>query len=190
MEKKSDISDPGKALDTKTLEIFKNKRFLVIVGLLILLAFAGSIYGMIILAGRTASETVLKLPDQAGSFPAELAEADVVEVLPQQRRYTDPDRDNTWSTYNQFTDPFAEPMRLTGVVVGGRGGNMAIIEAGGASYIVSVGDYVDDLWAVYRISRTVVVLRAQNQEVSLFFDEPPLARSLDYELNDDREDGA
>ena len=189
MDKKTDTSDPGKMLDYKTPEIFKNKRFLVIAGLLILLAFAGSIYGMILLAGRTASETVVKLPDQAGSFPADLAQADVVEVLPQQKRFTDPDRDNTWPTYNQFIDPFAEPMKLTGVVVGGRGGTMAIIEAGGASYIVSVGDYVDDLWAVYRITRTMVVLRAQNQEVSLFFDEPPSARSLDYDLNDDREDG-
>jgi len=68
---------------------------------------------------------------------------------------------------------------LTGVVIGGRGGSMAIIESGGSSFIVTEGDYVDDLWAVIHIKRGMAVLRAYDQEVSLYLDQPAVTRSLD-----------
>jgi len=80
------------------------------------------------------------------------------------------------------------PMILTGVVTGGRGGNMAIIESGGASYIVSEGDYVNDFWVVRRVYREMVVLRAHDREVSLYFDQPPATRTLDLEHIEDEGD--
>ncbi len=191
MDKKTDTSDPGRMLDYKTLEIFKNKRFLIIAGAILLLALAGGIYSVIILTDRTASESIFTEPDKTRSDPVESAAADLVEVLPQQKRNYVLDDDRSWATFNPINDPFAEPMKLTGVVIGGRGGTMAIIESGGTSYIVSEGDYVDDLWAVLVIRRGTAVLRAYNQEVTLYLDQPPLTRSLDGDFGeDDQEEGA
>jgi hypothetical protein len=98
--------------------------------------------------------------------------------------------DGTWIPVNQYFDPFAAPIKLTGVVIGGFGGPMAIIESGGSSFIVKVGDYVDDLWAVLEIKREMVVLQAYNQEISLFFDQPPLTRMLDVSIGDEGQEGS
>ena len=183
--------DPGKALDFKTPQIFKNKRFLIIAGAILFLAVAGGIYSIVVLADRTASELNIAEPDTAGSVSGDSAAADLVEVLPQQRRDNEDSEEQSWTTFDPMMDPFAEPMKLTGVVIGGRGGTMAIIESGGSSYIVAVGDYVDDLWAVYQITRGMVVLRAHNQEVSLYLDQPPVTRSLDNKSDEnDQEEGA
>jgi hypothetical protein len=97
-----------------------------------------------------------------------------------------------WTSFDAGVDPFTDPMKLTGVVVGGRGGAMAIIESSGTAYIVAVGDYVDDLWAVREITSDMVVMRAYNQEVSLFLDQPPITRTLDGGLfeEEDQEEGA
>ncbi|MCJ7806511.1 MAG: hypothetical protein MUP57_03050, partial [Clostridia bacterium] len=174
-----DKDDPGKALDFKPLQIFKNKRFVIIAGAILLLAVAGGIYSVVVLADRTTSESRIIEPDATGLAPGDSDAADLVEVLPQQRRDNEDSEEQSWTTFDPMMDPFAEPMKLTGVVIGGRGGTMAIVESSGSSYIVAVGDYVDDLWAVYQITRGMVVLRAHNQEVSLYLDQPPVTRSLD-----------
>jgi len=170
--------DPGKILDYKLFQNFKNKRFLIIAVLILLIAVVGGIYSIFILAERTASETVLATPDQVGSVPVDLAAAEIVEVLPQQKRNIENNYEQNRNNINPLMDPFAEPMRLTGVVIGGRGGAMAIIESNGISNIVSAGDYVDDLWAVYKIARGNVILRAYDLEVTLYLDQPPVTRTL------------
>ena len=186
-----DKDDPGKALDFKTLQIFKNKRFLIIVGVILFLAVAGGIYSIIVFADRTASESSIAEPDVTDSVPGDSEAADLVEVLPQQRRDNEDSEESSWIISEPMMDPFAEPMKLTGVVIGGRGGTMAIVESSGSSYIVAVGDYVDDLWAVYQFTRGRVVLRAHNKEVSLYLDQPPVTRSLDSNPDEnDQEEGA
>lgn len=172
--------DPGKDLDVKASQLFKllkNRMFLIIAGSILLIALVGGIYSVVLLRDRTASE---ELNDEiTASGDQDIAET--AEVLPQQIRNNDDRDERSWSTFTPGTDPFGGPMKLTGVVIGGRSGPMAIIESSGTSYIVSEGDYVDDLWAVRQITRETVILRAHNQEVSLYFDQPPSTRRLDYE---------
>lgn len=187
--------DPGKDLDvrpSKILQFFENRMFLVVAGAILLFAIAFSIYSLVILRDQTASGEV----DLPGTESAEPAENDgeiegTAEVLPQQVRSNNND-DNAnnqgWSAFDANVDPFSDPMKLTGVLYGGRGGSLAIIESSGTSYIVSEGDYVDDLWAVRSIIRDSVILRAHYQEVTLYFDQAPNIRSLEYEPDQDEEE--
>ena len=172
--------DPGKDLDVKASQLFKllkNRMFLIIAGSILLIALVGGIFSVVLLRNHTASEELNV--DNTALNDQDIA--DTAEVLPQQIRSNDDTNQRSWSAFTPGTDPFGGPMKLTGVVIGGRSGSMAIIESSGTSYIVSEGDYVDDLWAVRQITRETVILRAHNQEVSLFFDQPPSTRSLDYE---------
>jgi len=180
-----------KAFDFINPEIFKNKRFLIIAGVILSIALVGIVYSLILLSDRTASGAI---PMQSGTTdlnPSEADASDLVEVLPQMQRSNEESNVGAQPAFGPIMDPFAEPIRLTGVVLGGRGGAMAIIESSGTSYIVAVGDYVDDLWAVHQITRGMAVLRAQNQEVSLYLDRPPVTRSLDRTPTvEDPEEGA
>ncbi len=175
---------PGKYIDIKTSELtkkfFENRLFLIIAGSILLIAVAGGITSVFFLRGSTAPEAAVTGNNElSGVVDQELA--DVAEVLPQQIRVNGDTEERSWSSFNPLVDPFGGPMKLTGVVIGGRSGSMAIIESSGTSYIVSEGDYVDDLWAVRQITIGMVILRAHNQEVSLYFDQPPSIRTLDYE---------
>ena len=182
----------GKKKPSKLSELTGNRLYLVIAGVIILLAVTGAVYGALVLRNNLNADAEGDSQTLSGTASADPNVADTAEVLPQQIRIntTEEDEDN-FSGFEPFVDPFADPMKLTGVVIGGRGGAMAIIESSGTSYMVAVGDYVDDLWAVLQITRDMVVLRAHNQEVSLFFDQPPVTRSLDsYREEEDPEEGA
>ncbi len=187
--------DPGKDLDVKPsriLTFLKDRIYLVTAGLILLVAVTLSIYSVVVLRDRTASEEPVGDDMAAVESADNIDEVDgVAEVLPQQIRSNDNNNYSNvqeWSTFDANIDPFSDPMRLTGVLYGGRGGPLAIIESSGTSYIVSEGDYVDDLWAVRSIVRDSVVLRAHNQEVRLYFDQAPETRSLDYDIEQDEEE--
>ncbi|MDZ4133588.1 MAG: hypothetical protein U1E11_10680 [Dethiobacteria bacterium] len=177
---------------SKLSELTANKFYLVIAGVIMLLAVTGAVYGALALRNNLNVVTGVDSQTLSGTASADSTVADTAEVLPQQIRInTTEDDEGSYSGFEPFVDPFADPMKLTGVVIGGRGGAMAIIESSGTSYMVAVGDYVDDLWAVLQITRDMVILRAHNQEVSLFFDQPPVTRSLDsYREVEDQEEGA
>ena len=189
------IDDPGKDLDVKPSKIMtflKNRMFLVIAGAVLLIAVALSVYSVVVMRDRTATEQ----PTVPETETVETEEvngevAGTAEVLPQQVRSNDNDgndNDQGWTSFEANVDPFSDPMKLTGVLYGGRGGPLAIIESSGTSFIVSEGDYVDDLWAVRSIVRDSVVLRAHNQEVRLYFDQAPETRSLEYDMNQGEEE--
>lgn len=182
-------TDAGKEPETRTPSLFKNRTFLIVAGSILLVAMIGTIYSAVAINKRLEAEFAAAEDEifLTGSVGQDIV--GIAEVLPQQRR------DNFDDSYigpagSAIMDPFAEPMRLRGVTIGGLGGNMAIIESGGSAYIVSVGDYVDDLWAVTKITRGTAVLRAHNQEVSLFFDQPPVTRSLEIDPDRDDDDDA
>jgi hypothetical protein len=168
----------------------KDKQLLLITCCVLALLVTGIV--IIVLSGSKADDNLRALGETPGNSSGENdADAVVVaEVLPQQRRSDGTMEDGTWVPVNQYFDPFAEPIKLTGIAIGGAGGPMAIIESGGSSFIVKVGDYVDDLWAVLDIKRGTVTLRAYNQEISLFLDQPPLTRTLDVDLDDDGQEGS
>ncbi|HIE13230.1 MAG TPA: hypothetical protein EYP63_07385 [Desulfotomaculum sp.] len=61
-------------------------------------------------------------------------------------------------------DPFAGPMALLGVVLGGRGGDLALIEAGGYAYVAAEGEKVAGIWEVAEITEEAVLLKAGERE--------------------------
>ncbi len=179
-----------KSLAGSLVSQFPNNRlYLIIAGSILLLAVAGGVISLFIMGGRTAAEQELQDNNHVSAINGDdLVEQ--AEVLPQQIRSNEDSEESDRSAFSPLTDPFGGPMKLTGIVTGGRGGSMAIVESSGTSYIVSEGDYVDDLWAVYEISRDIVIMRAHNQEVSLFLDQAPVIRELDsrWDVEDDEAD--
>jgi type II secretory pathway component PulC len=185
--------EPGKKFNIIIPEIFKNRLFIIIAGAILFVALAGGVFSVYLLRDKVAADDSPTADKSTGAFTVSDEVSDVAEVLPQQMRDTgDESTSDLWTSFDAGVDPFTDPMKLTGVVVGGRGGAMAIIESSGTAYIVAVGDYVDDLWAVREITRDMVVMRAYNQEVSLFLDQPPITRTLDGGLfeEEDQEEGA
>lgn len=188
--------DPGKDLDykpSKIIDLIKNRLFIIIAGSVLVLAVVLSIYSIVILNNRTAAEADADQETETLNSEVDNPEdvEGLAEVLPQQVRSNDDessDNGQGWTAFGANVDPFSDPMKLTGVLYGGRGGPLAIIESSGTSYIVSEGDYVDDLWAVRSIVRDSVLLRAHNQEVRLYFDQAPETRSLDFETDQGEEE--
>jgi len=182
---------PDKKINLEIPEFFKTKSFLIIAGVLLFLVVAGGLLSLVLVGNRMASDLGSSGPDGSARVDDQETAEEAI-VLPQQVRNEDFEGESSWALFRPTTDPFAGPMKLTGVVTGGRGGSTAIIEAGGSSYIVFEGDYVEDFWAVRLITADMVVLRAADQEIFLYFDQPPVTRTLDLipEEDDDSEEGA
>lgn len=175
----------GEKILEKLQELARNRIFLIVAGVILAIAIVGGVASILILRSNATAA------DNDGTAGSESADPDIpetAEVLPQQTRNSENADDESWSVFQPFVDPFSDPMKLAGVVFGGRGGAMAIIESSGTSYIVSEGDYVDDLWAVRSIFHDSVILRAHNQEISLFFDQPPETRTLEPVWEDEEDD--
>jgi hypothetical protein len=184
------IKKPDIKLNLAIPDILKNNRFLIIAGALLFIVVAGGIVSLFLAGRQGASDQAGSSPDGSG-LDSEQESADEAIVLPQQVRNEDFDGETSWQLFRSNNDPFAQPMKLTGIVTGGRGGSTAIIEAGGSSYIVFEGDYVYDYWAVRLIAGDMVVLRAGDQEIFLYFDQPPVTRTLDLIPDEeDPEEGA
>ncbi len=173
----------------------QNKMFLIAAGAILFIAVAGGVFSILFL-GERAAEDQAAMEEESEAVNDEPERA---EVLPQQRRENESSSgseanstggDDVIVTFNPSIDPFADPMRLTGTASGARGGDMAIIESSGTSYIVSENDYVDDLWSVREVRPDQVILRAHDKEVTLYLDKPPQTRSLVPDQDDeDQEEG-
>ncbi len=176
-------------LAEKVVPVLQNRMFVIVACSILLLAVLLGVYSIFILRDHAASDAAVGDRESENLATGDETEvAGSVEVLPQQKRTDDDEQEVGWTGFEANVDPFADPMKLTGVVTGGRSGAMAIIESSGTSYIVAEGDYVDDLWAVRIVTLDYAVLRAHNQEVTLFFDQPPVTRSLDPERESDEDD--
>ncbi len=183
----------GENILEKLQELARNRMFLIVAGAILAIALVGGISSILILRSNSTAVDSENDGVAAGISGADSDIPETAQVLPQNVRASEDAENDSWAAFQPFVDPFSDPMKLTGVVFGGRGGAMAIIESSGTSYIVSEGDYVDDLWAVRSILRNSVILRAHNQEVSLYFDQPPETRTLEPlwdEEEDDSEEGA
>lgn len=141
----------------KTQPLFQNKQVLMIGGI-VLAALVVLGISTIFVLNRPATK-----PVTAESGNAEEAPGDEAEVLPQTRR----DNGETQSMDVFFRDPFASPLKLTGIVTGGSGGAMAIIESSGTTYVVTAGDVINEFWTVLTISQEAVLLNAGDREVNL-----------------------
>ncbi len=57
-------------------------------------------------------------------------------------------------------DPFIGPITLTGVIAGGKGSNVAILQIGNTTYVVSEGEVILDYWTVEEIENNFIILKA------------------------------
>ncbi|MFO8192710.1 MAG: hypothetical protein R6U08_08100 [Bacillota bacterium] len=163
--------------------------YVIIIGVVAVLFIAAIIYGIFYTNSNDVADQDLAADIEETTDDNENVNDSEVDdtavVLPQKVRF-----EEGGSATGSMIDPFVGPMKLTGIATGGYGGSMAIVESSGTSYIVTVGDYVDDLWAVYEITHERVVLRVHDQEVSLFFDQPPEIRNLERGFVEDDNDNS
>lgn len=171
--------DPGRELDYKPPSLLKRRGFIVAIILVVILAAGGGFWALNLLRGddESAAGTGPENDPEEGDIP--LLGTDLAEVLPQERREHGSNSDREQSDLAWSFDPFADPLNITGVISGGRGGSMAIIESGSASHVVSAGDYVNGVWSVRRVEEDRAVLRARDREITIFLEGPPQVRRLD-----------
>lgn len=113
--------------------------------------------------------------------PPETVEEDdgEAQMLPQMTRIE--------GDYTDIRDPFAEPGELKGIIAGGGGADMAIIETARGTYVASQGELIDDYWKLREIHRDKVVLEAQGERVILGFDEDDDPRVTDDPFDPEEE---
>lgn len=80
-----------------------------------------------------------------------------------------PDLKRKIETGQEVRDPFNVALKLKGIINGGNGGDLAIIEAGNTSYVAKVGEEIKSGWKVKEIKKDVVILTADNQSLELKF---------------------
>lgn len=147
--------------------IAQRKALAVLLSLLILLFSSGLIFFTLRGPAYTPADPE-PLPvqttdaDENTDLPAEAdSDHEQVDVLPQVERT---DEEETLRP----RDPFAAPPKLMGVLLGGEGEDLAIIEAGGNTYISSVGDSVAGLWKLRKIQRDKAILLLGEEETVLY----------------------
>jgi Tfp pilus assembly protein PilP len=104
---------------------------------------------------------------QATQFASEPSpDATQVEVLPQTARSFDGSE-----VKNPFASESLGDIRLTGVISNSNGKGTAIIEADGASYIVSTGNTLpESSWVVERVGPNSVTFSNEDSEKTIYMD--------------------
>jgi len=89
--------------------------------------------------------------------------------LPDLTRTIDGQKPAAEPAAQQPRDPFAGGMALKGIITGGSGGDLAVIEAGNTAYILGVDATVAGEWTVKEINKDSVIMTSQEQELRLEF---------------------
>lgn len=119
--------------------------------------------------------------DSEGEGEGEGEEADA-EMLPQTTRALEREGNA------EVRDPFAGPILLNGLITGGEGGDLAIIETSQATYVVKEGERIDDYWTLKEIGHQKVVLEAGDERFNLSFDAKELMDTAEDEAEITEED--
>ena len=132
------------------------KKLLAGVGVIIVLVFA-----LVIVKVKLYSEQAQNVAGAAASTNKTVPLDKMYNYLPATKR--------TLKDHPQGQDPFSGTMTLQGIIAGGGDGDLAIIQAEGAVYVVSKGMSVADAWQVQDISKSTVNLAAGNKKIRLKF---------------------
>lgn len=139
----------------------ENKSLKFLLPLLLLLVIAVIIVNFVL--GRDAADTTSGNPPGI-TDPAALEKQQKVEVLPQIIR------SGSSGEVDVNKDPFADPMKLVGVVYS-ETKPTAIINWGNYSYIVGLDDIVgDSKWQVTGIGKDNITLDSGNEKMTLHLD--------------------
>lgn len=156
---------------------WRNKKFLMVVGIA-LGVFIIAMAALYVAPGYWHSADPAALQEGGENGQLEQASADSpdtqvpddenessAEVLPQTTRMN-----RNGEEGSSVRDPFAGPIVLTGLITGGQGQDLAIIETSRATYVVKEGERIDDYWTLKEISSGRVVLEGEGEVFDLFFD--------------------
>lgn len=112
-----------------------------------------------------------KKPDNTSTpAMAESSAGNNIEILPQTQRAVETGAgagSDAAKGVQAAKDPFSGPVTLKGVLTRADGNNMAIIEGDGKSYIVKKDDVIEGNLLVESISENEVLVKQNNQEISL-----------------------
>lgn len=130
---------------------------LIILGVLVVIAV-----GVNLALSKPSSEAIAPEPS---TVAAAAIGKNSVEILPQKQRQ----EANQERAYTELplTDPFAGPMELLGIINGGPGEDLAIIQVDNGTCMVQPGDLVLNTWEVIEISQGEVLLKAGEKEAAL-----------------------
>lgn len=144
-------------------DMFKDKRTaaLIITACALVLALSVGLA-----TGKIGGERFSGSPETGIALAQESEGNENTEALPQTTRQTEDPFDPS-----ETSDPFSGPMKLTGVVLCGRGHHLAIIEAGGSACVVSRGDEIAETWTVVSIQKRSVILTSTDREITLKLDD-------------------
>ncbi|ACV63985.1 hypothetical protein Dtox_3250 [Desulfofarcimen acetoxidans DSM 771] len=131
------------------------KKLLTGVGIVVVLIFA-LIFVKVKFYGEPSQNTPV-----TGINPKDVSLDKMYNYLPASKR--------TIKEQSQGEDPFSGGMTLQGIISGGEGGDLAIIQSGGAVYIVSKGMSVADVWQVREINKSTVTLSGGGKTIRLKF---------------------
>jgi hypothetical protein len=90
-------------------------------------------------------------------------------VLPEKVRTPEVPAANLSVSSVQPRDPFTGPMVLKGIIQGGKGGGLAIIEVNGTTFIAEEGSSVAGSWMVTEVRSNLVILVDGEQRLQLEF---------------------
>jgi len=149
--------------------LLKEKKYLAGIGGVILLVIVLLLvwsFGL----GKTPGENQSAGKGPAGPGAGAAAGQKSISVLPETRRAPAGQPESASpSDAGGTVDPFAGPAVLRGVITGGGGNDLAIIEIGGATYVAAPGDKIAGDWTVTEIKNGLVILTTQDQEMRLEF---------------------
>lgn len=80
-----------------------------------------------------------------------------------------PDTSRKLEDNQEIRDPFSRGMMLKGIITGGSGGNLAIIESGTTAFVVGPGDEMEGGWTVAEIKSGAVILKMGVHKMQLEF---------------------
>lgn len=97
-----------------------------------------------------------------------------VDVLPQTQRTNE--TVSTSTVTDSAKNPFAGPVTLKGTVLNNKGGNLAIVEAGGSTFIVAKDETIAEIWTVKKITSGEVILVRDGVETVIKVTEETVAQ--------------
>ena len=100
------------------------------------------------------------------------------------------DEPETPLTPLQVRDPFSGVIVLRGVITGGKGGDLAVIETGSNAYVIGIGDPVAGDWTVVEIKKSSVLLTSINRELLLELGGKASYASIEPEQEDNQAEQA
>lgn len=152
-----------KSFPDKVKTYIKQNKFLSI-SIMLLLVLIIILMTVYVVMGKSnySTDTSQVSSTTPGAISTTASESTPVDILPVTQR-----EDEDY----KGRDPFSSPAVLKGTVLNDKGGDLAIIEIGGSTYICSKGERISDIWTVKSIKDKEVVISKSGNDTVLRLEE-------------------